>query len=189
MSRLSAKAFFSSRNVGDMGQQAQFDLAVVGADQLRALGRDEGLADAAAFLGAHRDVLQIGIGGGQAPGRGRRHRIGRMHAAGLGIDVGRQRIGIGAAQLGQAAPFQHLLGDGMALRRHVFQHIGVGGPGAGLGLAAAFQLHAVEQDFAQLLGRADIELAARQLVDFGFQRRLRLGEIVGQLAQQVGIDA
>ena len=182
------KGFFQLRNIGDMGQQPQLDLAVIGADQLVALGGDEGLADAAAFLGAHRNVLQIGIGGGQPPGRGRGHGIGGMHPPGLGIDIAGQRVGIGAAQLGQAAPFQHFLGDVMALGRHFFQHIDIGGPGAGLGLAPAFQAHLAEQDIAQLLGRADIEILARQLVDFGFQPALRLAEIIGQPAQQFGID-
>jgi hypothetical protein len=61
-------------DVGDMGEHAQLDLAVVGRDQLVALLGDEGLADLAAFLGADRDVLQVRVGGGQPPGRGRRQR-------------------------------------------------------------------------------------------------------------------
>ena len=63
------KGCLELRDVGDMGQQAQFDLAVIGADQFVALGGDESLADAPAFLGADGNVLQIGIGGGEPPGR------------------------------------------------------------------------------------------------------------------------
>ncbi len=111
-----------------------------------------------------------------------------MDAAGLGIDVARQGIGIGAAQLGETAPFQNLLGDLVALGGHLFQRIDIGGPGAGLGLAPAFQAHLAEQDVAQLLGRADIEILARQLVDLGFQSALDLAEIVGETAQQIRID-
>ena len=59
-------------DVGDMGEDAQFDLGVVEADQDAALGGHEGLADAAAFLGADGDVLQVRVGRGQAPGVGAR---------------------------------------------------------------------------------------------------------------------
>lgn len=45
------------RNVGDMGENPQFDLAVVGRNELVAGGRDEGRADLAAFRGAYRYVL------------------------------------------------------------------------------------------------------------------------------------
>ena len=76
----------------------------------------------------------------------------------------------------------------MALGRHFFQRIDIGGPGAGLGLAAAFQAHLAEQNIAQLLGRADIEILARQLVDLDFQPALFLAEIVGQPAQHFRID-
>ena len=76
----------------------------------------------------------------------------------------------------------------MALGRHFFQRIHIGGPGAGLGLAAAFQAHLVEQDFAQLLGRADIEILARQLVNFRLQPALRFAEIIGQTAQQFRVN-
>ena len=58
------ETFLQLRNIRDMRQQPQLDLRIIGADQhISGLG-DEGAADAAAFLGPHRDVLQIGIGGG-----------------------------------------------------------------------------------------------------------------------------
>lgn len=50
------------RDLGDMGEHAQFDLAVVGREQLVAGCRDEGRADLAAFGGADRDVLQVRLG-------------------------------------------------------------------------------------------------------------------------------
>ncbi len=147
------KGLLQFRDIGDMRQQPQFDLAVIGADQLAALGRDEGLADAAAFFGAHRDVLQIGIGGGQPPGRGRRHGVGGMNPPRLGIDVAGQRVGIGAAQFGQAAPLQHFLGDGMALgRRHLPAHRCRWTRPRSWSCARLSIFMRVEQDFAQLLG-------------------------------------
>ena len=60
MSMPSAKALRSCGNLGDMGQNAQFDLAVIGRDQLHPLLGHEGRADLAACLCAHRDVLEIG---------------------------------------------------------------------------------------------------------------------------------
>ncbi len=51
---------------GDVGEDAQFDLRVVGGDQHVAGRRDEGAADLRAQLAADRDVLQIGIAAAQA---------------------------------------------------------------------------------------------------------------------------
>ena len=64
------KSFFSTqlRNIGDVGQQPQLDLAVIGTNELAALGGDKGPADAAARFGSHRNVLEVGVGGGQPPG-------------------------------------------------------------------------------------------------------------------------
>ena len=82
-----------------MGEQTQFDLRVVGADQNVARLGDEGVADAAAFLGQDRDVLQVRIVRRQPPGGGDRLREAGMHAAGVGIDLLDQRVGIGGFQL------------------------------------------------------------------------------------------
>ena len=111
------------RDVGDMGEHAQFDLAVIGADQFRALGRDEGGADAPALLGPDRYVLQIGIGRGEPPGRGRGERIGGVDAPRIWIDEGGERVCIGRAQFGELAPVEHLAGKLDALARQVLQHI------------------------------------------------------------------
>ncbi len=56
------EGLFQRRNIGDMGKDAQFDLAVVKADDHAAFGGHKRLADAAAFVGAHGDVLQVRIG-------------------------------------------------------------------------------------------------------------------------------
>ena len=172
----------------DMGKQPQFDLAVIGADQQMPLLGDESGADAAAFFGADRDVLQIGIGRGQTPGRGGRHRVRGMNAPGLRIDVTRQGIGIGAAQFRQLAPVQHLFGDVMALGRQILQHIGIGGPGARLGFTPAGQREFSKQHIAQLPGRADVELFARELVDIAFERSHLNREIMREFLQHPGVD-
>src|SRR5690606_36970964 len=64
---------------GQMGHDPQFDLRVVGGQDAPALGRDEGFADAPTGLGAHRNVLQTGVGRGQPAGGG-----GGLVVAGVG---------------------------------------------------------------------------------------------------------
>ena len=57
----------SARNVGDMGQDAQLDLAVIERHQQIARLGNERLADAAAFFGADRNILQVRIGEASRP--------------------------------------------------------------------------------------------------------------------------
>jgi hypothetical protein len=52
---------------GQVGHDPQLDLRVVAGHDLAPRRRDEGGADAAAILGADRDVLQVRIGGRQRP--------------------------------------------------------------------------------------------------------------------------
>ena len=68
-----------------MGQHAQLDLAVVGGDELVPAFGDEGRADLAALLGADRNVLQVGIGRGEAARRGGREGV---EFGGLGRERG-----------------------------------------------------------------------------------------------------
>src|ERR1019366_6798080 len=77
----------------------KLDLAVVGADQQMAGFGDEGLADLTTLLRPYRDVLQVGIVGGQPPRGGRGQGIGGVHPAGALRDRLRQIVGIGALQL------------------------------------------------------------------------------------------
>ena len=58
-----------------MGQNAQLNLAIVKTDQnLSRLG-NKGFANAPAIFGAYGDVLQVGIGRGQAAGIGTRNHV------------------------------------------------------------------------------------------------------------------
>jgi hypothetical protein len=50
------------RNVGDMREKPQLDLRIVGADQHMARRGDEGLADLASRLVAHRNILKVWLG-------------------------------------------------------------------------------------------------------------------------------
>jgi len=170
------------RHVGDMRQQPEFDLRIVGADKLPAWRRNKSAADATAFFRADGDVLQIGIDGRQTP-RARRRQCKRgVHAAGVRVHICWERVGVGAAQFGEPAPVQRMPRNLVALRRQFLQHVGIGGPGAGFGLPAAGQLEGAEEIVAQLLGRADIELATGNREDFPLQARHGLRKRVGQLA-------
>ncbi len=182
------------RNVGDVRQHAQLDLRVVRRDQHRALGRDERRADLAAFLGADRNVLQIGVVGRQAPRGGRSQRIAGVDAAAGGVDEAGQRVGIGRAQLRQLAPLQHRVDEAPRIVRQLL----VGGeiveqsrprfPLAALGALAARKLQAVEQQFTELLRRAEIEFLADETVDLLFEPGDRLRERGSQTAQHAAVD-
>ena len=166
MSRPSLEGLLQLRDVGDVGEQAQLDLAVVGRDQHVARVGDEGRADLAAFLGADRDVLQVGIGRGEPAGGRGRQRIAGVDAAGVGVDVAGQRVGVGERQLGELAPVEHgvdqlarVLGQ-LLVGGQIVEQAGARLPLPGLGVLAAGQLQLVEQDLAELLGRAEVELVA-----------------------------
>ena len=169
--------------VGHMGEQPQFDLGVVGTDQQVAGCGDEGSADASALLRSDRDVLQVGIVGGQASGCRGGHGERRVHPAGGAVDFGDQRVGVGGFQLGELAPFQDAARQFRPALGELLQDGGVRAPGAAAGAPAAGQLHLVEQDLAQHLRAAEVERPARQRVDIGFCRGHPLAEIGGQAAQ------
>ena len=76
---------------GEVHHDAHFDLRVVGGEQTLVLhtvdgcGRDdEGATDAAAFLGADRDVLQVRRGRGESTGGGGTLLEGGVHASVVG---------------------------------------------------------------------------------------------------------
>ena len=58
------------RVLREVGHEAELDLRVVGGHEQVAGGGDEGGADLAAEGGADGDVLQVGVGGGEAAGGG-----------------------------------------------------------------------------------------------------------------------
>ena len=93
-----------------------------------------------------------------------------MHAPRIRVDMILKRIRISRFQLGDLAPVENAARQ-LMFGGQILQHIGAGGIGAGLAAFAALQRHFVKQDFAQLLGRSDIELAPGKLVDFLLQRR------------------
>ena len=170
------KGFAQLRNVGDMGQHAQFDLAVVGRDQQVAGLGDKRRPDLAPFCRAHRNVLDIRLGRGQATGRRRGQRKARVHALGVRVDVARQRVGVGALQFCQLPPVNDLARQFMAFSGQILQHISRRRPLPGRGLLAAGHAHLAKENIAKLLGRARIEPLARGHINFFFQPRRRLAQ-------------
>ena len=164
-------------------EDAQFDLAVVRGQQRPALAaRDECGAHLAAFLGADRDVLQVGIVARQAARRGDCLVERRVHAA-LAVAQRRQRVDVGALQLRELAPLEqqhrHLV-----VLRHLLQHFVVGLVLARRRAARLLQrrgavhFELVEQHDADLLRRAEVEGVARALV----HARFELGDALVHLA-------
>ena len=72
---------------GQVRHDPKLDLRVVGGEQLEARRRDERLADAAAFGGADRNVLQVRVGRRQPARRGDGLVVRRVDALGARIDL------------------------------------------------------------------------------------------------------
>ena len=159
------------RRVGHMGEHAKLDLAVVRRDQPLALVGYEGLANGAALARPHRDVLQIRLERGEPARGGGGERVGGVHAARLGVDIGGQCVGIGALELCEQAPIEDFARQLVALGGKLLERARIRAPGAGLGAPPSGQAHLVEQDLAELLRRADIEVLAGKLPDLVFEPR------------------
>ena len=149
-----------------VGQHPQLDLGIVRVHQHPARRRGEAAADLGAVLPAHRQVLQVGVGGAEPPGGGHRLMEGGADAP-VGVDGLGQALHIGAFQLADLAPFQDG-GDDVVLFFQLFQGLGVGGP-AGAGLFARPQAQLLKQHRSQLLGGANVEGVARKGVDLRLQ--------------------
>ena len=94
-----------------------------------------------------------------------------------------KRIRIGRAQLGKLPPVHHAPRQFNALRRQILQRIGIRAPRARGRLAPARQAHLAKQDIAQLLGRADVEAFAGELMNLRLDLALAIGKLVGKLGQ------
>ena len=165
-----------------MGDAAQLDLVVVGHQQLTTGGGNESLAELAAFLAAHRDVVQVGLIAGQSAGAGHRLVERRMDST-VGGDLGEQAGAVGAAQLLHLAIGQQRVDELGPLVAQFLQRGRIGGE-AGLGLLAGRKAALGEQDLAQLDGRVDVERTTHHLLqhspealDLGGELAVELGEL------------
>ena len=158
------KACLSDAMSAMWGQQAQFDLGIVRRHQEMARFPDKGAADATPFLGADRNVLKIGIRGGETSGGGSRHGKRCVDPLRGGIDLLYKRIGVGALEFRQLAPLQHAGGQIVTLGGKALENVGARGT-----LPAIGQAHFVKQDLAELFRRTNAERPSGKGVDPGFQ--------------------
>ncbi len=77
----------------------------------------------------------------------------------------------------------------MAGLGQILERGGIGRPLAGRGLLAAGQRHLAEQQFAELLGRADIHRFAGERMDFGFERARLWAKSPDSRARMARVDA
>ena len=173
----------------EVGEDAQLDLGIVGADQLPAFLGQEGLADAPTELGADRNVLEVGVAAGE-PASGRDGLVEvRMHPAGFRLDQKRQGFDVGAAQFAEGAVLQQQWHYGM-VGFQFFEHRCIGTP-TGFGFAGflAIQLEGVEKQLSQLFGGSQVELASGSLVGVALELGQALAQFLAQLLQVRDIDA
>ncbi len=144
-------------------QDPELDLAVVGRNHQVSLAGHEATPDRASQLGPDGNVLQVGVGAGQTAGRRGGLVKGRVDPTGCGIDQVRQGVEISALQLAELPPALDQRDD-LVLFTDLGEHPGVGRV-AGLALPLPGQAELLEEHLADLLGRADRELVAGQLMD------------------------
>ena len=171
---------------GEVGHDPHLDLAVVRRHQrLVARADDERLPDPPALGGADRDVLQVRVGRGEPAGGGDRLLERRVDAAGV-VDHRQQPVD-DRAQPGDVAVAEQVLHERVpGLLEQPGQRVGVGGV-AGLVLLRLGQAQLVEEHRLQLLGRAEVHLAADDGVALGGRGGDGVGELPLQLLQVVDV--
>ncbi len=98
----------------------------------------------------------------------------------------RQGVGVRRLELGERAVLDDLGGQ-LVAEGELLQDIGIGGI-ARLGLLDGRQLELLEEHLRQLLGRADVELAARQRVDLARETDEGAVELLGEFLEPRGVD-
>ena len=177
------------RIAAEVSHDAQFDLRIVGREELASVIGDEGFADLLAVLVTDGDVLQVGVAGAE-PSRGR-HRLveRRVDASCVRIDELGECLDVGAEQFLQAPVFQYFFYDRMSAPQ-AFERFLVGDILSRLGFPGLVcDLQPVEQDFSHLFGRGDVEVCSGQCVDLLLDVFQTLAEVRGRLFQCFRVDA
>src|SRR4051812_47057970 len=94
-----------------MGQEPKLDLRVIGDQQFPTGARHKGGANLAAECGADRNILQVGIRRRQTAGGGSGLVEAGVQAAVGRVDQLRERVDIGALELGELAVVEHFADD------------------------------------------------------------------------------
>ncbi len=169
-----------------VGHDAQLDLRIVGGKNLPAGRCHKGLADAPAFLGAHRDVLQVGIRRGKPPGGRGGLVVAGVYPSRARIDDLGQFLGIGRTQFGQTSIFEDQARQFMFIGNRL-QRLFVG---RGLALGCfqhRRQLQLVKQKGLELLGRIEAERMPGQRVALFGQLLHARRQLSSLLAQRIDI--
>ena len=176
------------RLAGDVREDPQLDLRVVGREQPEARLGDEGAADLAPELGADGDRLQVRIRGREPPRRGDGLVEGRCAG---GRPPARSGSGSGPRYVFRSFEYSRhssITATISCSSADRAQHARVGRV-AGLALAARGQAEHLEEDARHLLGRAEHELLAGELVRARLELLHPVGEPGGDLAHAVRVDA
>ena len=149
------------RVLREVRHEAELDLRVVGGHEQVAGRGDEGGADFAADGGADGDVLQVGVRGREAAGGGADLVEGGVDAA-VGVGEQWERVEVGAFELLELA----VLDDsarrwGSSTARSSRTSCAVETTLPLPYLMRLGEVHLVEEDVAELLGRVDVEAVAR----------------------------
>ncbi len=89
------KCFYQNVIFGIVGQDAQFDLGIIGGNKIPVPARNESLTNFATFFGADGDILQVRVRTAQTPGGSHGLIVGGVNPSGPGVDQINQCIGIG----------------------------------------------------------------------------------------------
>ena len=143
-----------------MRHKPQFDLRIVGADQLTAGRGDEHAPDLFAALLAYGDVLQIGLGRRQSARSGDRLTEHRVYPS-LGVYQRQHAVEIGGFEFGKFTVGQDKRND-RVLVFECREHFNVGRIAA-LCLFARFQSEFFEQNVRELFGGIEVERLACKL--------------------------
>ena len=149
-----------------MGKNPKLNLGIIRIRKNTAHFWHEHLSDFSSQLGPHGNILQIRVGGADAP-RGRNGLVKRGVNPLILSDKGGKTVRIGALQLCKPPVFQHKRCDGMLLGKPL-EHVRRGGISR-FCLFPAGNPHLLKQDFPKLLGRVDVKLYPRLFVYFLFQ--------------------
>ncbi len=132
---------------GEVGHEAEFDLGVVGRHEDVAGGAGEGGADFAAGGGADGDVLEVGVGGGEAAGGGADLVEGGVDAVVAVGELG-EGVEVGGFEFLELAVFEDEGGD-FVEGGEVFEDVLGGGDDFALAVLHGLgEVHFVEEDVA-----------------------------------------
>ena len=154
--------------LGEVREDPQLDLAVVGGEQHVPRFGHEGLADAPALRGADGDVLQVRVADGEPAGGGDGLVERRVDAAGLEDRRARQGVDVGGLELLDAPGSRGSCGAASwASASSSSTSSAVDAARVLAVFLAERKPEAVEQDLAELDRRVDVELAlARAWISF-----------------------